>query len=316
MAERFDSTLIQIRPEEDLGKYQVRVNEAFRRLSKILNRLEGRGTTSTLQGSLKIKSENYSLLDFEGQFLGKGSIGATSGIPRTFFLAKGAQRDSNDGQWVATDTGCVILEMKDDGTMVMYSNTGLVIGAAFSPTVAITFPTGSAPHGLVSATHTASGLTAGYVLQATGTNTFSFQPPSIPKGAKSIASAASATGTVTWSTAIFTDSSGIISISGTKADIASTGVYWVGVGLGLTVPASQAAQVWLNRFNSTNTLQEQHLYSFINIDTTTRGVPAVVSVGMQVAVDHEYLTVTFNTGGSVVISTDTTRNHLSVFKLF
>lgn len=173
---RYDRRVVQVKPKKDVKGLSKNINEALRQVSTQIHKLEGRGGVGTTFANTKIKSDSYTLMDFEGTLTGKASFSATTGLNRTFAIAKGARRET-DGQWVATDTGAVILEMKDDGTMVMYANTNLVVGAAFNPTAAITLPTGTAPHGLVSASHTvgAPAPTAGQALVATSGTEFAFQ---------------------------------------------------------------------------------------------------------------------------------------------
>jgi len=172
---RLDRRIVQAPPTDDARRFQVRVNEALRQLSEQILKLEGRGGEITLNNQLTVKAEGYTLMDFESSVGGRASISAAKGTTRGLCLAKGARRDS-DGQWVATDTGAVILELLEDGTMNMYADTSLVVGAAYTPTVAVTFPTSStlSPHGITSTYHTASGLVAGQVLSATDTNAFAF----------------------------------------------------------------------------------------------------------------------------------------------
>jgi len=173
MAERFDRGILQVKRTKDAWELSSRINEELRKLSERIAKLEGRSGGNTVKNSLSIQSDDYVYLDMSSSVVGKASFSGTTGTTRTFEIAKGAKR-AVDGQWVATDTGAVILSMSYDGTMTMYANTGLVMGAAFNPTVAIVFPSGTAQHGLVSSTHTATGLTAGQVLKATGTNTYGF----------------------------------------------------------------------------------------------------------------------------------------------
>lgn len=174
MAERFDRGILQLLPTDDAKLLSTRINNLLRIVSERIAKLEGRSGEQTIKNSLSLRSEGYTLMDMESQLAGKAAFCGLPGTSRTFEIAKGARREA-DKQWVATDTGAVILQLKDDGTMIMYANTGLTIGAAFTPTVAISFPGATGVHALVGATHTATGLTTGHVLTATGTNTFAFQ---------------------------------------------------------------------------------------------------------------------------------------------
>lgn len=237
-ATRYDRKVISTIPTEDIKILQKRVNEALRQLSEMISKLEGRSGESVVKNSLTVKSDGYTLLDMESALAGKASFCGITGTTRTFEIAKGAKRDK-DKQWIATDTGAVILQLKDDGTMVMYANTGLTIGAAFAPLVAITFPGGTATHGLVSATHTASGLTTGYLLTATGTNTFNFAAPTYPatKGAR------------VYSTATQTLTSGTATVITFNGETLDTDGYHIGSGSALTVPSADLAGYYLVRAN-------------------------------------------------------------------
>ena len=170
MSTRYDRGIVQVHGEGELTR---RINENLRKVSERIAALEGRSGPTESKNTLSIKADGYKLMDFSGPLAGYASFNAVTGTSRKFELAKGAHRAS-DKQWVADDTGAVILEMNVDGTMTMYADTGLTVGAAFTPTSKISFPAGIAAHALVGSAHTATGLTAGHVLQATGATTFAF----------------------------------------------------------------------------------------------------------------------------------------------
>lgn len=132
MAQRQERRIVQATHSPDLETFQRRINEALRQLSEQVLKLEGRGGPVEVGNQMTVRAEGYTLMDFESTLGGRASFSAAKGDTRGFCLAKGARRD-DDGQWVATDTGAVILEMLEDGTMKMYANTELVVGAAFPP---------------------------------------------------------------------------------------------------------------------------------------------------------------------------------------
>ncbi len=153
---RYDRGILQVQPTEDPKEYQRRVNEVFRRISESIVKLEGRSGTTDAKNSISISSGNPTLLGL----LGRGGIcyGGTSTPPRTFEFAGGAHRDT-DGQWIADDTGAVILQLRSDGSFYTYGNTGLLVGQAFTPTFISGSPfVGARVHNSGDTSLTTSGL--------------------------------------------------------------------------------------------------------------------------------------------------------------
>ncbi len=115
----------------EFKEYERRVNEALRRINEQILKLEGRSGTIELRDSLTLTATDPTLVRL-------GAHGALCQMetsqPRSAELAFGAYRDT-DGQWIASDSGAVILQLRSDGTFVKYANTGLTPGAAFTPVV-------------------------------------------------------------------------------------------------------------------------------------------------------------------------------------
>lgn len=175
MATGDDRSRVQI-ADLDLQK----VNEALRRLSDQVARIEGRSGGVNLRDSITLKSEKQTLIDFDSSQAGKAAIVAYGTENATIALAKGARKENN-GEWIATDTAATIFSIDRSGNGILYYNSSLTIGQAFSPTNVFTLGVGGsvASHTLTGGAtpHTESGLTTGYVLTATGATTFAWAIP-------------------------------------------------------------------------------------------------------------------------------------------
>lgn len=168
--------------ENDRRRVQVteltlpKINDALRQLTDMVCRLEGRSGFVNLRDSIKLQTNEQTLMDFSTSTSGNAAIVAFGTENSSIALAKGARLET-DGDWIATDTVASIFALNRAGDLTLYANTGLTVGQAFTPTLVLTLgSTGSvAQHALVSATHTASNLTIGDLLTATGATTFAFQ---------------------------------------------------------------------------------------------------------------------------------------------
>lgn len=116
-----------------------KVNTALAQISNWIMRLEGRSGGVNLRDSVNIQSEKQTLIDFDSVASGKASICVFGTENATLALAKGARKEDN-GEWIATDTSAVIFALDRAGVATLYSNTGLTIGQAFTPTSSATLP--------------------------------------------------------------------------------------------------------------------------------------------------------------------------------
>lgn len=168
---------------DDRSRIQVakldldKVNEALRKLSDWVTRIEGRSGPVKLRDSIALMTAKQTVMDIESTESGNASIVQFGTENATIAIAKGARKEDN-GEWIARDTSATIFALTRAGEGNLYYNSNLTVNQAFEPTLIFSIGTSGTvgAHALsgVGSPHTMSGLTTGHVLQATAATTFGF----------------------------------------------------------------------------------------------------------------------------------------------
>ncbi len=111
------------------------VNDVIRQVVEMVYQLEGRRGPIKLRDDISLEApERYTPLTMRGNNTPSIAL-ALGGVNNdNLALCRGAVK--NDlGSWIATDTVAVVAELPDDGTISIYSNSGLTAGQIFNPTL-------------------------------------------------------------------------------------------------------------------------------------------------------------------------------------